>query len=89
MTITTTTSSLALVPSLEKAWEDVDSSYERFCLTAGIGAMRKCCARTPSSSPARRIAAEEAASVTVGADQGQDWLPRRQGCGAPPPGSQL
>lgn len=41
MTRTTTTSSLALVPSLEMAWQDVDSSFERFCLTAGIGAMEQ------------------------------------------------
>ena len=41
MTITTTTSSLALVPSLETAWQDVDSFFERFCLTAGIGAMEQ------------------------------------------------
>src|SRR6187397_267798 len=41
MTSTTTTSSLALVPSLETAWQDVDSSFERFCLTAGIGAIEQ------------------------------------------------
>jgi putative transposase len=41
MTSTTTTSSLALVPSLETAWQDVNSSFERFCLTAGIGAIEK------------------------------------------------
>ena len=41
MTSTTTTSSLALVPSLEIAWQDVDSSFERFCLTAGIGAIEQ------------------------------------------------
>src|SRR3974377_567635 len=42
MTSTTTTSSLgALVPSLEMAWQDVDSSFERFCLTAGIGAIEQ------------------------------------------------
>src|SRR5205807_1889559 len=40
MTTITTPSSLALVPSLEMAWQDVDSSFERFCLTAGIGAMK-------------------------------------------------
>jgi hypothetical protein len=34
-------SSLALVPSLEVAWQDVDSSFERFCLTAGIGAIER------------------------------------------------
>src|SRR3979411_901019 len=37
MTTVTTPSSLALMPSLETAWQDVDSSFERFCLTAGIG----------------------------------------------------
>ena len=41
MTKTTTPSSLALVPSLETAWQDVDSSFERFCLTAGIGAIEQ------------------------------------------------
>jgi hypothetical protein len=35
MTSTTTTPSFALVPSLETAWQDVDRSFERFCLTAG------------------------------------------------------
>src|SRR5207237_189956 len=39
MTTITTPSSLALVPRLEMAWQDVHSSFERFCLTAGIGAM--------------------------------------------------
>ena len=41
MTSTTMPSSLALVPSLEAAWQDVDSSFERFCLTAGIGAIEQ------------------------------------------------
>ena len=41
MTTTITPSSLALVPSLETAWQDVDSSFERFCLTAGIGAIEQ------------------------------------------------
>ena len=41
MTSTTTTSSLALVPCLEMAWQDVDRSFERFCLTAGIGAIEQ------------------------------------------------
>ena len=39
MTSTTMTSSP--VPSLETAWQDVDSSFERFCLTAGIGAIEQ------------------------------------------------
>jgi hypothetical protein len=37
MTSTTMTPSFALVPSLETAWQDVDSSFERFCLTADGG----------------------------------------------------
>src|SRR4029434_9887767 len=39
MTTITTPWSLALVPSLETAWQDVDTSFERFCLTAGLGAI--------------------------------------------------
>src|SRR4029078_7396274 len=41
MTTVTTPSPLALVPSLEVAWQDVDASFERFCLTAGIGAIEQ------------------------------------------------
>src|SRR2546429_9861896 len=41
MTTVTTPSSLVLVPSLETAWQDVDSSFERFCLTARIGAIEQ------------------------------------------------
>src|SRR5256885_3563730 len=41
MTTVTTPSSLVLVPSLETAWQDVDSSFKRFCLTAGIGAIEQ------------------------------------------------
>lgn len=41
MTNPSTTSPIALVPGLEAAWQDVDSSFERFCLTAGIGAMEQ------------------------------------------------
>ena len=32
---------LPLFPSLELAWRDVDSSFERFCLTAGIRAVEQ------------------------------------------------
>lgn len=41
MTNPTITSPMILVPSLEAAWRDVDSSFERFCLTAGIGAIEQ------------------------------------------------
>jgi hypothetical protein len=44
MTTITTPSSLALAPSLKTAWQDVDSSFARFCLTAGIGAISHLCA---------------------------------------------
>ena len=37
----TTPWSLTLVPSLETAWQDVDTSFERFCLKAGIGAIEQ------------------------------------------------
>jgi putative transposase len=41
MTNASTLSSIAPGPSVEAAWQDVDSSFERFCLTAGIGAMEQ------------------------------------------------
>ena len=37
----TTATCLPPLPSLEMAWRDVDSSFERFCLTAGIGAIEQ------------------------------------------------
>ena len=36
---TTTATRIPLFPSIEAAWQDVDSSFDRFCLTAGIGAI--------------------------------------------------
>jgi hypothetical protein len=41
MANTSTATCLPLFPSLELAWRDVDSSFERFCLTAGIGAVEQ------------------------------------------------
>jgi len=41
MTNPTTPSSIAPVPGLEGAWQDVNSSFERFCLVAGIEAMEQ------------------------------------------------
>jgi transposase-like protein len=37
----TTTSPIALTSGLQEAWQDVDSSFERFCLVAGIGALEQ------------------------------------------------
>jgi hypothetical protein len=67
MTTITTPSSLALVPSLETAWQDVGGSFERFCLTAGIGAIEQMLWRTHGNSPARVIAAAEVVLVIAGA----------------------
>src|SRR5215207_11661827 len=41
MTKFTTVSPIALVAGLEEAWQDVNGSFERFCLTAGIEAMEQ------------------------------------------------
>ena len=41
MTSISTPSWFPLVPSLQTAWQDVDGSFERFCLTAGIGAIEQ------------------------------------------------
>src|ERR1019366_3910086 len=41
MTNTSTPSSIALMPGLEAAWQDVAISFDRFCLVAGIGAMEQ------------------------------------------------
>ena len=41
MTKITTATRLPPSPSLETAWQDVESSFERLCLTAGIGAIEQ------------------------------------------------
>jgi len=38
---TTTASPISLAPGLEAAWQDVNGSFERFCLSAGIEAIEK------------------------------------------------
>jgi putative transposase len=37
----TTATRIPLSANLQSAWQDVDSSFERFCLTAGIGAIEQ------------------------------------------------
>src|SRR6059058_5919899 len=66
MTNPTTTTPMTLVPSLEAAWRDVDSSFERFCLTAGIGAIEQMLCED-AQQPAHGIAAAEIALVIAGA----------------------
>jgi putative transposase len=41
MTNITTPSSIGQMPGLKAAWQDVDISFDRFCLVAGIGAMEQ------------------------------------------------
>src|SRR6266542_3991312 len=41
MTKITTATRIPLVPSLEAAWQGVESSFECFCLTAGVGALER------------------------------------------------
>ena len=54
------------VPSLKTAWQDVDSSFERFCLTAGIGAIEQMlCEDAQQLVGAPQIVAE-GASATAG-----------------------
>lgn len=76
MTNLTTTSPIALVPGLEAAWLDVDSSFERFCLTAGIEAMEQML-----RDDAQRFAGPQPRAhwPALGHDEGEDRLPRRQG----------
>ena len=68
MTSTTTTSSLALVPSLEMAWQDVGSSFERFCLTAGIGAIEQMLCEDAQQLAGAPHSRSEGWSVTAGAE---------------------
>ena len=41
MTNATMISSISSAPSIETAWQDVRSSFERFCLTAGVSALEE------------------------------------------------
>ena len=41
MTNAITISSISPAPNIETAWQDVHSSFERFCLTAGIEALEE------------------------------------------------
>ena len=68
MTTITTPSSLALVPSLETAWQDVDISFERFCLTAGIGAIEQMlCEDAQQLVGTRQLTVAGDGSATAGA----------------------
>ncbi|MBM3996860.1 MAG: hypothetical protein FJ303_22325 [Planctomycetes bacterium] len=40
MTKTTTTRAGSVTPAVDKAWQDVDACFGKFCLTAGIEAIQ-------------------------------------------------
>ena len=79
MTTISMPSSLALVPSLEMARQDVDSSFERFCLTAGIGAIEQMlCEDAQQLAGAPHSRGWRPRGPPLGPNQGQDRLPWRQ-----------
>src|SRR5918995_1092448 len=71
MTHPTTTSPMTLVPGLEAAWRDVDSSFERFCLTAGIGAIEQMLCEDAQRLAGPRHRRGERAGHRWGATQGK------------------
>jgi hypothetical protein len=90
MTIITTPSSLALVPSLKTAWQDVDSSFERFCLTAGIGAIEQMlCEDAQQLAGAPHSRSGGRVGHRWGRTKGKDRLPWWQDCCASPAGAHL
>jgi len=90
MTTITTPSALALVPSLETAWQDVDSSFERFCLTAGIGAIEQMLCEDAQQLDRHAASSwRRPGRPPLGQDQGKDRFPWWQGCRASPAGAQL
>ena len=89
MTTITTPSSLALVPSLEMAWQDVDSSFERFCLTAGIGAIEQMLCEDARQLAGAPHSWRRPSRPPLGQDQRKDRFPWWQGCCASPAGAQL
>ena len=79
MTTGTTASPFALVPSLETAWRDVDSSFERFCLTAGVGALEEMLREDVEEVAGEPHSRVGAAGTTAGVRPKGRSAPRRQG----------
>ena len=81
MSNSTTTSSMTPVPSLKAAWQDVDSSFERFCLTAGIGAIEQMLCEDAQRLAGARHSRGDRAGHRWGTTKGhwrQPLKPRRQ-----------
>jgi hypothetical protein len=71
MTNVTTPSSIAPVPRLEMAWQDVDRSFERFCLTAGHRSDRAIALRGRAAAHRRHSRGEGRLGPPLGQDQGE------------------
>ena len=67
MTHPTTPSSIALVSGLEAAWQDVGSSFERFCLTARIEAIEQMLCEDAQRLTGNATAAARSVLATAGA----------------------
>ena len=76
MTNPTMTSPMTLVPSLEAAWRDVDISFERFCLTAGIGAIEQMlCEGAQRLAGPRHSRGQRVGTPAAGAPRGLRFRP--------------
>ena len=63
--------------TVDKAWDAVSVSFDRFCLTAGIEALGTMMERDAEQACTQRWPARS----SLGPNPGQDRLPRRQGVG--------
>ena len=80
MTNPITTSAMTMVPSLDAAWRDMESSFERFCLTAGIEALEQMLGEDVQRLAGPRHSRRPGrARPALGHDARKDRLPRRQG----------
>jgi hypothetical protein len=55
------------MPGLEEAWQDVNGSFERFCLTAGIEAMEQMLREDAERVTGARHSRGESAAASAGA----------------------
>jgi len=67
--------------TVDKAWDAVSVSFDRFCLTAGIEALGTMMEQDAEQACGFGMPAAMAGAVIAGPNPGQDRLPRRQGVG--------
>ncbi len=67
-------------PAVAEAWQQVGASFERFCLTAGVSALRRMMEQDAVELCVRAMATRMVLPPTVGArSRAQDRLSRWQG----------